>query len=171
MQTARLVAEAAARIRFENIDKDNFLLIVAPVDGVITDVTSTQPGDKIQANTPLGGIAPKGARPVLKVEIAEQRPRLPARRAGGQAEVQCLSLPALWPDRRHAGIHLAGDQAVAADQAAGVRRTHHAGPRLLPGGGTERYPLRYGMTATAEIVVRERRLIDLALDPFRQVAG
>ena len=32
MQTARLVADAAARIRFENIDKDNFLQIVAPVD-------------------------------------------------------------------------------------------------------------------------------------------
>jgi HlyD family secretion protein len=67
VQTARLVAEAAARIRFENIDKDNFLLILAPVDGVITDVTSTQPGDKLQANTPLGGIAPKDARPVLKI--------------------------------------------------------------------------------------------------------
>jgi len=33
------------------------------------------------------------------------------------------------------------------------------------------YPLRYGMTAVAEIVVRERRLIDLALDPFRNVGG
>jgi hemolysin D len=32
-------------------------------------------------------------------------------------------------------------------------------------------PLRYGMSATAEVVVRERRLIDLALDPFRQVGG
>jgi HlyD family secretion protein len=36
---------------------------------------------------------------------------------------------------------------------------------------SNKYPLRYGMTATAEIVVRERRLIDLGLDPFRQVAG
>ena len=34
-----------------------------------------------------------------------------------------------------------------------------------------KYPLRYGMTATVEIVVRARRLIDLALDPFRQVGG
>jgi HlyD family secretion protein len=34
-----------------------------------------------------------------------------------------------------------------------------------------RYPLRYGMTATAEVVVRDRRLIDLALDPFRQIGG
>ncbi len=66
VQTARLVADAAARIRFENIDKDNFLLILAPASGVITDVTSTQPGDKIQANAPLGGIAPKDARQVTK---------------------------------------------------------------------------------------------------------
>ena len=35
----------------------------------------------------------------------------------------------------------------------------------------KKYPLRYGMTATAEVVVRERRLIDLALDPFRQIGG
>ena len=34
-----------------------------------------------------------------------------------------------------------------------------------------KYPLRYGMTATAEIVGRERRLIDLGLDPFRNLAG
>jgi len=27
------------------------------------------------------------------------------------------------------------------------------------------------MTADVEIVVRERRLIDLALDPFRQIGG
>ena len=47
LQAARLAAEAAARIRFENIDKDNFLLVVAPVSGVVTDIVSTQPGDKI----------------------------------------------------------------------------------------------------------------------------
>jgi HlyD family secretion protein len=35
--------------------------------------------------------------------------------------------------------------------------------------GKAKYPLRYGMTATVEIVVRERRLIDLALDPFSQI--
>ncbi|MEN8800421.1 MAG: hypothetical protein ABF297_00375, partial [Thiogranum sp.] len=31
------------------------------------------------------------------------------------------------------------------------------------------YPLRFGMTATAEIVVRQRRLIDYALDPLRNI--
>jgi len=35
----------------------------------------------------------------------------------------------------------------------------------------ERIPLRYGMRGTAEIVVRQRRIIDLALDPFRKLKG
>lgn len=34
-----------------------------------------------------------------------------------------------------------------------------------------KYPLRYGMTATAEVVVRERRLMDPAFDPFREMGG
>jgi HlyD family secretion protein len=36
---------------------------------------------------------------------------------------------------------------------------------------SQHYPLRYGMEATAEIVVRKRRMIDLALDPFRNLKG
>ena len=170
LQTARLVAEAAARIRFENIDKDNFLLIFAPVSGVITDVTSTQPGDKVQANTPLGGIAPSDARPVLKIEIAEQdraflREGLPVKLKFSAFPYQRYGLidgtlnfisPAtkLSPQTKQpvyeGRVTLEQDHYLVADT---------------------KYPLRYGMTATAEVVVRERRLIDLALDPFRQIGG
>ena len=35
LQSARLAANAAQRVRFENIDKDNFLLILAPVSELI----------------------------------------------------------------------------------------------------------------------------------------
>ncbi|RJG05557.1 HlyD family efflux transporter periplasmic adaptor subunit [Noviherbaspirillum cavernae] len=170
VQTARLVADAAARIRFENIDKDNFLLIVAPVDGVITDVTSTQSGDKIQANAPLGGIAPKNARPILKVEIAERdraflREGLPVKLKFNAFPYQRYGLingtlafisPATKPSPQ-------SKQPVYEGRVT-LERDHY----LV---GDTRYPLRYGMTATAEVVVRERRLIDLALDPFRQIGG
>jgi HlyD family secretion protein len=170
VQTARLVADAAARIQFENIDKDNFLRIVAPVDGVITDVTSTQPGDKIQANAPLGGIAPRNARPLLKIEIAEQdraflREGLPVQ----------LKFNA-FPYQRH-GLISGTLQYISPATKPSVQgklpvyegritldRDHYTV------GGTS-YPLRYGMTASAEIVVRQRRLIDVALDPFRQIGG
>jgi HlyD family secretion protein len=170
LQTARLVADAAARIRFENIDKDNFLRIVAPVDGVITDVTSTQPGDKIQANTPLGGIAPKNARPLLQIEIAEHdraflHEGLPVKLKFNAFPYQRYGIidgtletisPAARPQAQT-------KQPVYEGKVA-LRRDRYAV-------GDTTYPLRYGMTATAEIVVRERRLIDLALDPFRQVGG
>lgn len=170
LQTARLVSDAAARISFDNIDKDNFLLIVAPVSGVITDVTSTQPGDKIQANTPLGGIAPKDARPVLKLEIAEQDraflreglavnlkfSAFPYQRYGLlEGALEYIS-PATKPSQQsklpvyEGRVRLERDHYLVADT---------------------KYPLRYGMSATAEIVVRERRIIDLALDPFRQIGG
>lgn len=170
VQTARLVADAAARIRFENIDKDNFLLIVAPTDGVITDVTSTQPGDKIQANAPLGGIAPKGARPILKVEIAEHdraflREGLPVK----------LKFNA-FPYQRYGLIDATLEYISPVTKPSAQSKQPVYEGRVRPERdhylvGETKYPLRYGMTATAEVIVRERRLIDLALDPFRQIGG
>ncbi|MDP3843223.1 MAG: HlyD family efflux transporter periplasmic adaptor subunit [Oxalobacteraceae bacterium] len=170
LQTARLISEAAARIRFENIDKDNFLLIVAPVDGVITDVTATQLGDKIQANSPLGGIAPKDARPILKTEIAEYdraflNEGLPVKLKFNAFPYQRYGLISgtleyISPATKPA---LQTKQPVYEGRVA-LERDHY----LV---ADKKYPLRYGMTATVEIVVRERRLIDLALDPFRQIGG
>jgi HlyD family secretion protein len=170
LDTARAEAEAASRISFENIDKDNFLLIVAPASGVITDLTSTQPGDKVLANTPLGGIVPSGARPIVKTEIVESDraflheglpvkvkfDAFPYQRYGVINGTLEYVSPATKPSPQskqpvyEARVSLERDSY----QVAGVK-----------------YPLRYGMTAAAEIVVRERRLIDLALDPFRQVGG
>jgi HlyD family secretion protein len=169
VQTARVLADAAARIRFENIDRENFLLIIAPADGVITDVTSTQQGDKVQANTPLGGIAPKNARPVLKIEIAEHdraflREGLPVKLKFSAFPYQRYGFingtlnyisPATKPS-------LQTKQAVYEGRVA-IERDYYLVDKT-------KYPLRYGMSATAEVVVHKRRLIDLALDPFRQIA-
>ena len=170
LQTARLLADAAARIRFENIDKDNFLLILAPVDGVITDVTSTQAGDKIQANMPLGGIAPKNARPILKIEIAEQD------RAFLKEGMPVKMKFTAFPFQRYGLIDGRLDFiSPATKPAAQTKQPVYEGRVSLARDyysvAARKYPLRYGMTATAEIVVRERRLIDLALDPFREIGG
>ncbi|MDT3671453.1 MAG: HlyD family efflux transporter periplasmic adaptor subunit [Aromatoleum sp.] len=170
LQSARLAANAAERVRFENIDKDNFLLILAPVSGVVTDVATTQPGDKIQANTPLGGIAPKDARAVLKLQIAE-RDRAFLR------EGQPVKLKfAAFPYQRYGLIdgnleYISPTTLPAAKTKEPVYEGHVALARDHYEVAGEAYPVRYGMTAVAEIVVRERRLIDLALDPFRQIRG
>ncbi|HYD96147.1 MAG TPA: HlyD family efflux transporter periplasmic adaptor subunit [Noviherbaspirillum sp.] len=170
LQTARLVAEAAARIRFENIDKDNFLLILAPVDGVVTDVTSTQPGEKIQANSPLGGIAPRDARPILKIEIAERDRAFLKEGQGVKMKFNA------FPYQRHGVVtgrleHISPATKLSAQQKQPVYEGRVALDKDHYQVGETTYPLRYGMTATAEVVVRERRIIDMALDPFRQIGG
>ncbi|RZI42823.1 HlyD family efflux transporter periplasmic adaptor subunit [Herbaspirillum sp. HC18] len=170
VQTARLVADAAARIRFENIDKDNFLLILAPVDGVITDVTSTQPGDKIQANSPLGGIAPKDARPILKIEIAENDRAFLKEGQGVKMKFNA------FPYQRYGVIngtleHISPATKLSPQSKQPVYEGRVALEKNYYQIGETKYPLRYGMTATAEVVVRERRVIDMALDPFRQIGG
>jgi hemolysin D len=170
LDTARAEADAADRIRFENIDKDNFLQIVAPVSGVVTDLTSTQPGDKVQANTPLGGIAPANSRSVVKVEIAENdraflRVGLPVK----------LKFNA-FPYQRYGVINGRLEYVSPATKPASQTRPamYEAQVSLERDYyqiAETKYPLRFGMIATVEIVVRQRRLIDLALDPFRQIGG
>jgi len=170
LNTARVEADAAARIRFENIDKDNFLQILAPVSGVVTDLTSTQTGDKVQANAPLGGIAPSRSRSVVKVEIAENdraflREGLPVK----------LKFNA-FPYQRYGAIDGTLEYVSPATKPASQTKLPVYEARIslerdyYQVAGT-RYPLRYGMTAAVEIIVRERRLIDLALDPFRNIGG
>lgn len=170
LSAARVAAEAAARIRFENIDKDNFLLIVAPVSGVVTDVTSTQPGDKVQANMPLGGIAPTGAKAVVRIEIAEHdRAFL---REGQPAKLKF----AAFPYQRYGAINGTLEYiSPATKPSAQTKQPVYEGRLALERDyyviADTKVPLRYGMTASAEVVVRERRLIDMALDPFREIGG
>ncbi|ADE14011.1 secretion protein HlyD family protein [Nitrosococcus halophilus Nc 4] len=170
LRGARLAAEAASRIKFENIDEDNFLRILAPVSGVITEVTYTQIGDKVQANTPLGAIAPEESRAILKIEIPEQD------RGFLEEGLPVKAKFSAFPYQRYGAIdgtlEYISPAAKPSSQDKNLVYTGHIGlEKTYFSIEDVDYPLRYGMTATAEIVVRERRLIDLALDPFRKVAG
>jgi hemolysin D len=170
LDAARAEADAASRIRFEHIDKDNYLQIIAPVSGVVTDLTSTQPGDKVQANSPLGGIAPGGSRAVVKVEIAEND------RAFLHEGLPVKLKFNAFPFQRYGVINGTLEYVSPATKPASqtkqpVYEARVSLERDYYEVAATKYPLRYGMMATVEIVVRERRLIDLALDPFRQVGG
>ena len=167
-RSARLVADAASRINFENIDEENFLRILSPESGVVTHVAFTQPGDKIQANTPLVSIAPKGARTVVKLDINE-------RDRGFLREGQSVKLKfSAFPYQRHGFIngtleYISPSTQRTSETEAAVFKANVSLEKDYYAVGDVNYPLRFGMTATAEIVVRQRRLIDYALDPLRNI--
>ncbi len=170
LRAAELEAEVASRVKFENIDEDNFLRILAPVTGVVTDVQFTQPGDKVEANTPLGGIAEEDATPVLKIEISEaDRAFLEV----GQAVKMKFNA---FSYQRYGFIngtleYISPSTAASETQQRPVYKGRVSLERDHSEVESERVPPRYGLQATAEVVVRKRRLIDLALDPFRRLKG
>jgi hemolysin D len=166
-RSARLAAEAATRITFENIDAENYLRILSPVSGVVTYVASTQKGDKVQANTPLISIAPKGARSVLKIDIDEKdRGFL---REGLEVKLKFSA----FPYQRYGFITGTLDYISPSTQRSQTDALVYKGHVSLNKDyyrvNDIDYPVRYGMAATAEVVVRKRRLIDMAIDPLRQM--
>ncbi len=170
LRSTRLASETAEQIRFENIDEENFLRILAPASGIITEVKFTQTGDKIQANTPLGTIAPEGATQVLKIDIPERdRGFL---REGLEVKMKFSA----FPYQRYGFIN--GTLVYISPTAQGgsgdkvpMYKGHVSLDRTYFTVDDIDYPLRFGMAAMAEIVVRKRRLIDMAIDPMRKLKG
>ena len=164
-RSARLAAEAATRIPIENIDAENYLRIVAPVSGVVTYVASTQKGDKVQANTPLVSIAPKGARSVLKIDINEKdRGFL---REGQEVKMKFSAFPYQRYGFISGTLDYISPSAQRSQSNAVVYKGHVSLNKDYYRVDDTDYPLRYGMAAVAEVVVRKRRLIDMAFDPMR----
>jgi hemolysin D len=170
LQLARVAAAGSARINYEDIDEDNCLRIRAPVSGVITNVAYTQPGDKVERKKPIGGIAPAKTRNVLKVEIDERdRGFL---KEDMRAKIKFNAFPyQLYGYIEGTLEYIAPATTLSPRTKKPVYRGRIGLDKDHVSVGEVQYPLRYGMTATAEIVVRKRRVIELALDPFRQVAG
>jgi HlyD family secretion protein len=170
LRLARAKSKAASRISYEDIDEDNFLRIRAPVDGVVTTVTFTDVGAQVDEKTPVALIAPKGARKVLEIEINERdraflkpgmRVRIkvnafPYQRYGVlTGELEHIS-PSSSPNR--------DTKQIVYKARVGLERDHFMVNKVAT-------PIRYGMAAKVEIVVDSRRLIDLAIDPFRNTVG
>jgi hemolysin D len=166
VKLARSKARAAARISYEDIDEDNLLRIRAPMDGTITTVTFRDTGAQVDEKTPVAAIAPRGARKVLEIEINERD------RAFLQAGMPVRIKFNAFPYQRYGVLN--GELEHIAPSSNLNPDTKQIVYKARVGLETDHFtinnvdtPIRYGMAAKVEIVVNNRRLIDLALDPFR----
>jgi HlyD family secretion protein len=163
---ARERAEAARQIQFDETREGSFIVVLAPVSGVVTNIAYSQAGDKVLANTPLLSIAPQGSRKVLEIDILESD-------RGLLEEGSLVRMKfGAFPYQQYGFI-----EGTLEYISPTTRQTDPSRPPTYRGkvslvrdfvevDGKPR-PLRYGMSAMAEIVVRQRRVIDMALDPMR----
>jgi HlyD family secretion protein len=176
LEVARAEVAGLKKITFNDIDEDNMLRVKAPVSGVVTRVFTMQPGANIDDKMPFVGIAPTDARTVLQLEIPEQERALLKEEMAVKIKFNAFpyqrygfiggTLEFIAPSATFSGNNEEQNRKLVFKARVSMDRLHFT----MPGEKVD-VPLRYGMTAIAEIVVRQRRLIDLFLDPFRQAVG
>tara|TARA_R110000772_G_C13310068_1_gene439910 strand:+ start:18341 stop:19714 length:1374 start_codon:yes stop_codon:yes gene_type:complete len=168
LRSARIAADAAERVSFKNFDENNFLKIHAPISGVVTEVPLTQRGDKVQSSKPLVNIAPADTQRILQVQIPEsERGFL---QVGQSVKIKFNA----FPYQTYGSVEGRLDYiSPAVKQGGEGAPPTYEGKIQLERESIEtangEVLLRYGMGAAAEIVVRKRRVIDLALEPFRSI--
>jgi len=165
--------ESASRVSFDDLDQDNYLKITSPIAGEITHVAYTQKGEKVKASVPIVSIASADAEKKIMIHIHDKDRGL--LKVGQAVKLKF----AAFPYQRYGFIGgkleyispatLPSDEAASKGQPVYKGRVGFERDYFIVNG--ERIKLRYGMTAASEIIVRERRFIDLALDPFRNLKG
>ncbi len=170
LRMARAKERSASRVSYDDIDEDNFLQIRAPVAGIVTSVTYNHVGGQVDEKTPVASIAPKGARKVLEVEINERDRAFLV--AGMPVKIKLNAFPyqrygVLSGELEHISPTSTMNQAskqIVYKARVGLERDYFVINKV-------KTPVRFGMAAEAEIVVTTRRLVDLALEPFKSPIG
>jgi len=167
LRAARAAWEAVSNITLDDFDADSLLVVKAPVSGVVTYVSATQPGETAEGDAPLVVMAPTKVDKTLAIRIPEaDRGML---RAGQAVRVKFNA----FPFQRYGAI-----DGVLEYISPGALQDEDGGLYYEGRVGLERdryrrdgedLLVRYGMTATAEIAVEKRRIIDLVIDPFRKL--
>jgi HlyD family type I secretion membrane fusion protein len=141
--------------------------LYAPVNGVISSLNVHNAGEVIQPSQTIAEIGPDGAPLVLSAFLPNQEAGLVDE--GMQVHVKFDAFPyqeygvvsgriiSISPDAKH-------DEQLG----AGYRVKVALEPNTKARHGIE---LKAGQTANAEIVTRQRRILDLLLDPIKKLQG
>jgi hemolysin D len=159
--------EAASRVSYDDLDENNFLSIRSPVSGEIAKVTYTQIGEQVSSTKPLVTISPEGAPKIMEVFVKDQDRGL--LKAGQDVKLKFKA----FSYQRYGFLtgklqYISNNAQQGKDGAVLYRGSASLNKDYFESNG-KRLPVRFGMTATVEIVVQKRRLIDFAIDPFRKL--
>ncbi len=139
----------------------------APLDGVVSSLNVANPGEVVQAGQTVAEIAPKNAPLVLSASLPDREAGFV--KAGMPVKVKFDAYP--YQDY---GIVAGEVLSISADakrdeRLGAVYKVEVALERDRVTADDRAIDLRAGQTASAEIVIRRRRIIDLLFDPIRQL--
>jgi len=167
IQVGQLQSKIAATENSLKIAKTklDYSFIYAPVSGVVTDLKVNNIGEVTKPGETFAEIMPNGASLVLSAFLPNQE-------AGFVKEGMPVKMKFnAFPYQRYGTISgkvlfIAPDATIDEQLGAGYR-VEIALDQSTIGGQTT--PLKAGQTATAEVVTRQRRIIDILFEPLKQI--
>lgn len=145
----------------------NQLTLRAPADGYVSALNIRRTGEVAQAGQPIAEIAPQGAPLILSAALPTREAGLV--KVGDRTQIKFDAYP--YQDY---GIISGKVTAISPDikfdeKLGAVYRVEIALDRNSVTKDQQTIPLKAGQTATAEIIVRHRRIADVLLDPIRKL--
>lgn len=145
-------------------------LITSPVEGIVFDVSIDQKGAVLQTGSKIIEIAPKGTPLILRAEMPTSESGslttgMPVKLKFDAYPFQDYGLlegelTNISPTTKE--IDTPNGKVSAYELEITLKQT------CMPS-NNECIPLRPGDTATAEVIIRQRRIIDFILDPFKKL--
>jgi HlyD family secretion protein len=145
-------------------------IVRSPIDGVIFEFPTTKPGAVVQPGQRIAQIAPKNTNFVLKAQIPSQDSGF--LKVGMPVKIKFDAYPF-----QEYGIVQGKLTWISPDSK--VNQTPQGNTENFElevtidqqyiENGKKRIPLSAGQTANAEVIIRQRRVIDFVLDPFKKL--
>ncbi len=161
-QTDKLIQQAKAQLKR--------LSLTAPVDGMVLSMNIANSGEVVQPGQTIAELAPENAPLVLETVLPTQEAGFI--KVGNTAKVKFDAYPyqdygvimgkviSISPDSKQ-------DQRLGAVYRVGISLDRNYVTTNNPNNQTVQF--KPGQTATAEIIIRRRRIADILLDPIKQL--
>ncbi|WP_353931907.1 HlyD family efflux transporter periplasmic adaptor subunit [Okeanomitos corallinicola TIOX110] len=163
------IAQTKSQITSINIQLQQ-RIVRSPINGIIFELPITKPGAVIQSGQRIAQIAPKNANLILKAQMPSQDSGF--LKLGMPVKVKFDAYPF-----QEYGIVPGQVTWISPDAKVNQTPQGNIGIYELEitleqqyiQNGNKRIILTAGQTATAEVIIRQRRIIDFVLDPFKKL--
>jgi hemolysin D len=158
-ETLVLLANAKAKLKQQ--------VLQAPIDGIVSSLMVRNPGEVMQPGQTIAELSAQNTPLILKAS-------LPAREAGFVREGMTVQLKFDAFPYQDFGVVSGKVRSISPD-AKSTNQTEPAYTvevvldRDYMMEQQQKIPLKAGQVATAEIIIRQRKIIDVVLDPIRQM--
>jgi hemolysin D len=145
-------------------------VVRSPINGVIFELPTTKPGAVVQPGQRIAQIAPKNADFVLRANIPNQDSGF--LKLGLPVKVKFDAYPFQEYGIVPGKVTWISPDSKVNQTPQGNIETYELEITLdqqYVENGNKRIPLGAGQTANAEVIIRQRRVIDFVLDPFKKL--